>query len=134
MSDAAKTAVIKALDWKQAVRGGSYLARGVGILYAIDYDDDFAILAKHEGSSVMKSAHSQVDDAKAAAQADYDARIRSALTETAPKTTETGPKTKETGPKTLEEAWELFDSRRFLHGHRETERESFMVALKGAFP
>lgn len=38
------------------------------------------------------------------------------------------------GPQTLEEAWELFDSRRFLHGHRETQRESFIVALRGSLP
>lgn len=31
----------------------------------------------------------------------------------------------------VDEAWELFDSRRFLHGHRETMRESFNTVLKG---
>lgn len=36
-------------------------------------------------------------------------------------------------PKSLDEAWELFDSRRFLHGHRESTRESFMVIFRDAF-
>lgn len=29
----------------------------------------------------------------------------------------------------ISELWDLFESRRFLHGHRETMRESFTVAL-----
>jgi hypothetical protein len=36
-------------------------------------------------------------------------------------------------PKTIDEAWELFNGRRFTHGHRESHKESFAHALKGVF-
>lgn len=36
-------------------------------------------------------------------------------------------------PQTLDEAWELLQSRRFLHGHRETLKESFDVVLRDLF-
>ncbi|MBO9194378.1 hypothetical protein J5277_09695 [Rhizobium sp. 16-449-1b] len=36
-------------------------------------------------------------------------------------------------PATLEEAWDLLDSRRFLHGHRESLKESFEVVMKDMF-
>jgi len=37
-------------------------------------------------------------------------------------------------PKTLDEAWAMFNDRRFLHGHKENQRESFDAVLSGAFP
>lgn len=70
---------VKALEWRQHIRNGSYLAHGVGILYAVDEDHECAVLAKYEGSSVTKSAHPHAEAAKAAAQADYEQRIRAAL-------------------------------------------------------
>jgi len=70
---------IKPLEWRQAIRNGTYLAHGIGILYAVDEDHECAVLAKHEGSSVTKSAHPHAEAAKAAAQTDYEQRIRSAL-------------------------------------------------------
>ena len=33
-----------------------------------------------------------------------------------------------------DEVWDLFESRRFLHGHRETQKESFMVVLASLSP
>ncbi|WP_430256527.1 hypothetical protein [Neorhizobium sp. DAR64872/K0K18] len=45
-------------------------------------------------------------------------------------TTTSNETSKREQPMTADEAWSLFDSRRFLHGHRETMRESFIIALK----
>jgi len=39
----------------------------------------------------------------------------------------------EDAPQSLSEAWDLFNSRRFLHGHRESQRDSFEVVLKNLF-
>lgn len=36
-------------------------------------------------------------------------------------------------PQTVEEAWDLFNARRFTHGHRESQKESFAEAMKGVF-
>lgn len=36
-------------------------------------------------------------------------------------------------PTTVDEAWDLFNARRFTHGHAESQKESFAEALKGVF-
>ncbi len=84
MSETKNTApsvAVKALEWD----GNDYTgwsAYGLGLGYQIDdetSDEECFILEKHEGSSVIKSAHASLNAAQEYAQADYEARIRSAL-------------------------------------------------------
>lgn len=53
----------------------------VGIFYRYVRQSDYVVLEKHDGAMTLKSVHDDIDAAKAAAQADYKARIFSALQE-----------------------------------------------------
>jgi hypothetical protein len=70
---------VKKLKWESSLRAGSYVAHTSGVMYAIDQDHDCAVLAKWNGSSVLKSAHGSMEEAQAFAQSDYEQRILSAL-------------------------------------------------------
>jgi len=70
--------VVKPLEWD-----GDFAHTPFGLFYHVNHATGvpgLVVLEKNEGSSVLKSAWNTVDEAKAAAQADYEARIRSALT------------------------------------------------------
>lgn len=65
---------VKALEWR-----GDFAHTDIGMFYMISPYNGGAILEKCRGSSTMKSVWPSEDEAKAAAQADYESRIRSAL-------------------------------------------------------
>lgn len=66
---------VKGLEWNE--RGFAHT--GTGIVYRVICRPGFWRLEKIEGSSTLNSAHPNEEHAKAAAQADYERRIRSAL-------------------------------------------------------
>jgi hypothetical protein len=67
---------VKALEWEE-VSSRIFDAKGVCGLYRVNrYDDHWAA---HLFGSAFNAERSTADEAKAAAQADYEARIRSAL-------------------------------------------------------
>lgn len=65
---------VKPLEWI-----GDFAHTGFGLHYYLAFDGSFVILEKREGSSTTKSAWPNRDEARAAAQADYETRIRSVL-------------------------------------------------------
>lgn len=66
---------VKGLEWNE--RGFAHT--GTGIVYRVTRQPGYWRLEKIEGASTLNSAHPNEDAAKAAAFADYEQRIRSAL-------------------------------------------------------
>lgn len=65
---------VKKLEWRDGFAHTAF-----GLYYYIDPTEDGFILEKHEGASTSKSLYPYGKEAKAAAQSDYETRIRSAL-------------------------------------------------------
>ena len=81
--------VVRALEWNT----GGFAHTDTGIMYRVSRQPVYWRLEKINLSSQDNSAHPSEDEAKAAAQADFESRVRSALATPAPSTS-----TEEAGP------------------------------------
>lgn len=62
------------LEWR-----GDFAHTRFGMFYFLVGADGGCILERHEGSSVTKSFHRSHEDAKSAAQIDFERRVQSAI-------------------------------------------------------
>lgn len=86
LAQAGQPVAVKALEWN-----GHFGHTPLGMLYVVSDYNGGAILEKIEGSATTKSAWPSREEAKSAAQADYEQRILSALSPAKREAGETAP-------------------------------------------